>query len=38
MSGGHGNIHAGDVTGQAIAIGHGAEATSTASVDPAKLD
>ncbi len=37
MSGGHGNINTGDVTGQAIAIGHGAKATSRASVDPAKL-
>jgi DNA repair ATPase RecN len=37
MSGGHGNIHTGDVTGQAIAIGHGAKATSRASVDPAEL-
>ena len=37
MSGGHGNIHTGDVTGQAIAIGHGAKATSKASVDPAEL-
>jgi DNA repair ATPase RecN len=37
MSGGHGNIHVGDVTGHAIAIGHGARATSGASVDPAKL-
>jgi hypothetical protein len=37
MSGGHGNIHTGDVTGQAIAIGHGAKATSRASVDPANL-
>jgi chromosome segregation ATPase len=34
MSGGHGNIHTGDVTGQAIAIGHGAEATFRSSVDP----
>jgi hypothetical protein len=37
MSDGRGNIHTGDVTGRAIAIGHGAEATYTASVDPAKL-
>lgn len=37
MSGGHGNIHTGDVTGQGIAIGHGARATSRASVDPAEL-
>jgi hypothetical protein len=34
MSGRHGNIHTGDVTGQAIAIGHGAKATFRASGDP----
>ena len=34
MSGRDGNIHTGDVTGQAIAIGHGAKATFRASGDP----
>ena len=37
MSGGHGNIHTGNVAGQAIAIGHGARATFGASDDPAEL-
>jgi DNA repair ATPase RecN len=37
MSGGHGNIHTGDVTGQGIAIGHGAKATSRTGADLAEL-
>jgi DNA repair ATPase RecN len=37
MSGGHGSFQVGDVTGQGIAIGHGARATFGAGVDPAEL-
>lgn len=37
MSDGHGNIRTGTVTGHTVAIGHGAMATSGASVDPGGL-
>jgi DNA repair ATPase RecN len=37
MSDGHGNFEVHGVTGQGIAIGHGARATFRASADPAEL-